>query len=180
MKPFLWGDKVVEHKERLDGTSTDYENRCLRWNTDELVVLYIPQTALHFPYLEIPAGSVSFGYFWLSRPYNAYVWVSADCKLLGAYCNVATATRFLPGVVTWRDLIVDVLLQTGKPPRVLDLDEIPADIDTKTRTALDKGLDQLLHDTPTLLTYFSTQLAELCQSSLPLRASLLRNMDFQR
>ncbi|MCL4542103.1 MAG: DUF402 domain-containing protein [Chloroflexi bacterium] len=175
MKPFHWGDKVVEHKERLDGTSTDYENRCIRWNTDELVVLYIPQAALHFPYLEIPPGSVSFGYFWPSRPYNAYVWVSADCKLLGAYCNVATATRFSPGIVAWRDLIVDVLLQPDKPPRVLDLDEMPADIDTRTRAVIDEGLDQLLHDTSALLAYFSTQLTELCRASLPWRTGSSQN-----
>jgi predicted RNA-binding protein associated with RNAse of E/G family len=61
-------------------------------------------------------------------------------KTLGYYFNIADQTRIEPGRLSWRDLVVDVLVLPGAPPRVLDEDELPANLPAELRATIDAGV----------------------------------------
>ena len=58
--------------------------------------------------LTLPIDTLSVAYFWESRSYNAYHWVTLDGETLGPYFNVCDETFITPERVERRDLIVDV------------------------------------------------------------------------
>lgn len=103
--------------------------------------------------LLLPRGSLSLGYFWENRPYNAYHWVDDKCQTLALYFNVCDNTRISPRQVEWRDLTVDILITPDQRCRVLDEDELPDDLDRNllarinaTRDSLCSAAGRLLHE----------------------------------
>jgi predicted RNA-binding protein associated with RNAse of E/G family len=81
---------------------------------------------MHVHGVDLPAGTVSVGHFWADRPYNVYHWLDRAGQTLGYYFNICDQTRVGPGIIEWRDLIVDVLALPGGRLDVLDEDELPA------------------------------------------------------
>ena len=103
--------------------------------------------------LLLPKGSLSLGYFWEERNYNAYHWVDDRRRTLALYFNVCDNTRISPRKIAWRDLAVDILITPDLRCRVLDEDELPDDLDhnllariNATRDSLCAGAERLLHE----------------------------------
>ena len=94
----------------------------------------------------LPAGTVSYGYFWESRAYNVYHWVDNSADTLALYFNIADSTRIGIDRVEWRDLAVDVLITPDGRCRVLDEDELPAGIDPALRRYIESARDELCRD----------------------------------
>jgi hypothetical protein len=57
--------------------------------------------------VEVPAGSVSYGYFWARRPYNVYRWLRADGTLIAHRFDAVTEVRIAQDSVRYRDLALD-------------------------------------------------------------------------
>ncbi|MCO5201746.1 MAG: DUF402 domain-containing protein [Chloroflexi bacterium] len=55
----------------------------------------------------MPAGSVSYGYFWARRPYNVYRWLRADGTLIAHRFDAVTEVRIAGDSVRYRDLALD-------------------------------------------------------------------------
>ena len=89
-------------------------------------MLWIAPEPMHVHGVDLPAGTVSVGHFWADRPYNVYHWLDRAGQTLGYYFNICDQTRVGPGIIEWRDLIVDVLALPGGRLDVLDEDELPA------------------------------------------------------
>ncbi|MCL4509178.1 MAG: DUF402 domain-containing protein [Chloroflexi bacterium] len=145
------GQIVTERKERLFSGASEFKCRCVAASPLLVILLYLPSAPMQFPLLDLPPGSMSFGFYWPDRPYNVYAWVRPDATLAGLYCNVATATHFSNNVVTWLDLIIDVLITPAGIPRVLDEDEVPADLNPFLKAAIEAGKRRVLADVPLLL-----------------------------
>jgi predicted RNA-binding protein associated with RNAse of E/G family len=103
--------------------------------------------------LLLPKGSLSLGYFWEERNYNAYHWVDDKRRTLALYFNICDNTRISPRQIAWRDLTVDILITPDLRCRVLDEDELPDDIDrtllariNATRDSLCGVAESLLHE----------------------------------
>ena len=94
-----------------------------------MVVLLELSHAREVEDLSLPAGTLSFGYFWTDRDYNAYHWISPQGATLGLYLNVSGSTAISENEVRWRDLVVDVLVTPDGRCRVLDEDELPDDLE---------------------------------------------------
>ena len=94
----------------------------------ELTISFEPEGATSFVGVEFPLGSVSYGYFWVKRNYNAYHWKGANGNTLLFYFNISKDTQIQKSSVSWVDLIVDIALKPGSPPIILDEEEIPRDI----------------------------------------------------
>jgi predicted RNA-binding protein associated with RNAse of E/G family len=90
--------------------------------------------------------SVSLGYFWQDRPYNAYHWIDERHNTVALYFNIADSTRISPQTIEWRDLTVDVLITPDGRCRVLDEDELPADIDPGLLHYIDQTRDELCRE----------------------------------
>jgi predicted RNA-binding protein associated with RNAse of E/G family len=93
------------------------------------VLIYIMPADHVLEDLLLPAGTLSLGYFWEDRPYNAYHWVDDNGQTLALYFNICDNTRIDAQRIAWRDLAVDVLITPDQRCRVLDEDELPDDID---------------------------------------------------
>jgi predicted RNA-binding protein associated with RNAse of E/G family len=102
-------------------------------------------------HLILPAGTLSVGYFWADRPYNAYHWVTPAGNSLGLYLNISDSTVIKDHQVIWRDLVVDILITPDGRYRVLDEDELPQDIDPVLSAKIKRIRDELLASYETIL-----------------------------
>ena len=135
--------RILEIKRRLDGSEARFECALLARAGHHAAILFVAPAAMHVHGVDLPAGTVSFGHFWTDRPYNVYHWLDAQSgATIGYYVNLADDTRFEGGLLTWRDLVIDVLVMPasggaagGAPPlvTVLDEDEVPAALPPDTR-----------------------------------------------
>jgi len=118
---------LIEIKRTVAGAEKRFQCRRLHANGPHLVVLFVAPAPMHVHGVALPAGTVTFGHFWRDRPYNVYQWLDpVTGSSLGVYVNLAAETRIDEDRLEWLDLIVDVLVVPGQPPRLLDEDEIPA------------------------------------------------------
>ncbi len=137
---------ITERKTRLDGSVAEFvcepilvepgRRAVLRYVTDR-------EWAVSGTDIRVRPGTVTVGHYWVDRPYNVYHWLVGG-RTLAYYCNVATDTRIEADLVSYLDLTVDVLLQTGGEPLVLDEDDLPDDLMPTHRLAIARALEQLV------------------------------------
>ena len=137
---------IVEVKRTLAGGEKRFQCRLLVASAGHAVVLWVSKDPMHVHGVDLPAGTVSFGHFWADRPYNVYHWLDPARRTLGFYFNVCDSTRIQPDVLEWRDLVIDVLATPGAPARVLDEDELPADLSVEVRGRIEAGKAAILAD----------------------------------
>jgi predicted RNA-binding protein associated with RNAse of E/G family len=111
--------------------------------------------------LLLPQGSLSLGYFWEARGYNAYHWVDDNRHTLALYFNICDNTLITPEQVEWRDLAVDILITPDTRCRVLDEDELPDDLDPSLLARINATRDALCADPARLLREFENRSREL-------------------
>ena len=92
----------------------------------------------------MPAGTISFGYFWQERNYNIYHFLSTAGQTLGFYFNISDSTQIDETRIYWRDLVVDIFITPDGICRVLDEDEVPEDISTQLSVLIDQTRDHIL------------------------------------
>jgi hypothetical protein len=137
---------ITERKTRLDGSVAEFACEALVVEPGRRAVLrYVSDRAWRIADadLAIPQGTITVAHYWIDRPYNVYHWL-VDGRTLAYYCNVATDTVISPGLVSYTDLVVDVLLRTSGAATVLDEDELPDDLAPPHRLAIAKALEALI------------------------------------
>ena len=134
---------VFERKIRLDGTTSEFSceglvmepgrRAVLRYTSEQEILIRDTDIAL-------PAGTVTLAHYWTDRPYNVYHWLSAG-RTVAYYVNVADQTRIDVGRVSYRDLVVDVVVRPGGALEILDEDELPTDLEPAARKAIADALE---------------------------------------
>jgi hypothetical protein len=121
---------ILEVKRTLDGREKRFDCRLLALADGgrHAAVLWVAPAAMHVHGVDLPAGTVSVGHFWTDRHYNVYHWLDRAGETLGYYFNICDQTRIEPGVIDWRDLVVDVLALPGGRLDVLDEHDLPAEV----------------------------------------------------
>jgi len=142
-------EPVVEIKRRLAGGEQRFSCQRLAGDARHAVVLWVAPAPMHVHGVDLAAGTISFGHFWVDRPYNVYHWLDRAGQTLGYYFNLCDETRLTADAIEWRDLILDVLVLPGQPPRLLDEDELAqaGPLDPTTAAHLATGRAALLGDT---------------------------------
>jgi predicted RNA-binding protein associated with RNAse of E/G family len=83
------------------------------------------------------AGDVFYEHYYRDKPYGLWQVLTPDeGRLKGWYCNVSTSAEFAEHSITFRDLLLDVLLLPDGTARVLDREDLDR--------ALAEGLDPAL------------------------------------
>lgn len=139
------GASIVERKCRLDGTFVEFHcERLLVEPGRRAVLRYVidRHVELAGTSVVLDPGAVTIAHYWVDRPYNVYHWTEGG-RTVGYYCNVATDTHVAPDVVSYVDLVVDVLIDADGRATVLDEDEVPPDIAPAHRRTIARALDQL-------------------------------------
>jgi predicted RNA-binding protein associated with RNAse of E/G family len=99
---------IVERKRKPDGTVREYACEFVMRSGGLMVVRFrmVKGGTIFGTPIEVPPGSVSYGYFWASRPYNLYRMFRADGSLMRRF-DAVTDVRLLDGAVEYRDLVLD-------------------------------------------------------------------------
>src|SRR5262245_21095970 len=116
--------EITETKETLGGARKSFLCRLVARVPGEAVLLYVSDRTWRVADLELPAGTVTFGYFWADREYNVYHWMTPAGVTLALYVNLADQTVVEASRVAWRDLAVDLLVR-GERIDALDEAELP-------------------------------------------------------
>ena len=165
------GSTIVEIKETLAGERKEFACTLLASSPGEAVVGYrIPREG-RVEDLTLPAGALTVAYFWESRPYNAYHWVTPGGDTIGLYFNVSDRTRITSHQVHWRDLVVDVLLTSDGRCRVLDEDELGDDVDAALGRRIEATREALCREPHLRLQELEVRTRELLATSGNLPAS---------
>jgi predicted RNA-binding protein associated with RNAse of E/G family len=130
--------EITEIKETLAGTRKTFHCHVIDRKPGSLVVLFVSKAPVRVHDVDLPAGTVTFGYFWVERNFNVYHWMSPTGATLAFYVNLSDGTR-LEDTLHWRDLTVDILIPPGGAAVVLDEDEIPLALDSVTRARIDRA-----------------------------------------
>jgi len=145
--PLLW-----ETKRTLDGREKRFACHVLEASPGRRVVLFVAPAAMHVHGVDLPAGTVTFGHFWEARPYNVYHWLDRDGQTLGYYFNLCDEVVMEEGALSWRDLVVDILVRPGKEPEILDEHELAElGASAEERVAAADARQRLFADLPALL-----------------------------
>jgi hypothetical protein len=134
---------ITEIKHTLAGERKTFDCELLQRSASEVVVIYRMPRDVQLEDILLRRGTVSLGYFWADRPYNAYHWVDQRLDSVALYFNISDRTHIGEQSIEWRDLAVDILISPDGRCRVLDEDELPADIDADLRAYIDAARDEL-------------------------------------
>lgn len=137
--PMATSGVIREIKKTPTGEREEFVCRLLDRSATHVVVLYKAKESRRVGDLRLPKGILTYGYFWLGRPYNVYHWVRSNGQTLGFYVNLADEVRIRPGAVEWRDLAVDLFFSPdGTRVQILDEDQLaslPADLRSRANAA---------------------------------------------
>ena len=102
------GTPWVERKGKPDGSERRYPTQLEFASPALVIVSYVMRRggAVFGTPIEIPPGSVSFGYFWRSRPYTVYRMREGD-RIVAHRFDAVTGVRIGRGGVSYRDLALD-------------------------------------------------------------------------
>jgi len=134
-----FADLITEAKLTASGDRQEFVCRLLDRSVTHIAVLYKSTQARRVGDLRLPKGTVTYGYFWLERPYTVYHWVHPNGTTLGYYVNLADGIVFRPHAVEWGDLALDLLFSPdGRRVQILDKDELamlPPGLQAKAQAA---------------------------------------------
>jgi hypothetical protein len=142
--------EIVEVKETLAGTRKTFHCHLVDRKPGAVVVLFVSKAPVRVHDVELPAGTVTFGYFWVDRSFNVYHWMSPTGATLAFYVNLSEGTTIEGGTLSWRDLTVDILIPLRGEAIVLDEDEIPLALEAATRARIGQSKNDVLGRAGTL------------------------------
>ena len=136
---------VTERKTRFDGSVQDFACQALRIEPgSHAVIRYDFERDWSVHGIQLPKGGFTAGHFWMDRPYNVYHWLDPAAHTLGFYFNVGHTDLVTEALVTWRDLIIDVLVKPDGAIDILDEDEVPPDLPAEHRRTIAQALEQIV------------------------------------
>jgi predicted RNA-binding protein associated with RNAse of E/G family len=137
--------RIVERKIRLDGTTEEFACERLLLEPGKRAVLRyeLDRDWNVAGIIVVPKGSLTIAHYWSDRPYNVYHWVSPDRRTIAYYCNVVASTSIAEDVVSYEDLVVDVLIETSGAATVLDEEDLPPDLPSPRRVVVNRALEDL-------------------------------------
>ena len=119
------GSPWIERKRKPDGSTRRYQCTLVHASRPLTVIRFV-MTEGGTPFgtpITIPAGAVSDGYFWVSRPYSVYR-MHHEGRIVAHRFDAVAGVRFAPGEVQYRDLVLDWWLTPGGELIEEDRDEL--------------------------------------------------------
>ncbi|KAA0745541.1 DUF402 domain-containing protein [Bacillus sp. AY3-1] len=136
--------EIIERKIRYDGTTIDHACLLIEAQQDKIILYHEVQysftMAANDKKLTIPKGSYTVAYYWGNRPYNLYVWRDQDGGYLGSYFNIVKNTCITDEVVSFEDLILDIMILPSGEFFILDEDELPESLEQFEDGYVEKAL----------------------------------------
>ncbi|MGG0412141.1 DUF402 domain-containing protein [Peribacillus simplex] len=162
---FQRGDEIIERKIRYD--SLVVEHYCLLLNAKNQHVVLFHEITDSFTMkagpikLTIPIGSYTIAYYWKDRPYNLYIWRDNEGNYLGSYFNIVRNTYMEDTLVSFEDLIIDILVLPGGSHFILDEEELPVPLEQFESGYVKQALNSLLNSIEILLSQIISESEKL-------------------
>ena len=159
--PIQRGDKIIERKIRYDLVIVEYGCKLLKARNKSVVLFHIIQDSFTMiasqTKLTIPKGSYTIAYYWENRPYNLYIWRDEKGNYLGSYFNIVKNTYMTDGLVSFEDLIIDIMVLPNGEYFILDKDELPESLDQFENGSVIHALNSLTESIDILLPQIITE-----------------------
>lgn len=136
----------TERKRYLSGAEVTFECELMTCEGDFGILKYVIDQQWQVHGLTLRPGSVTYGFYWVNRPYNLYWWLDEHGETVGHYFNLADSVALSAQEFVWRDLFVDVLVLPTGQVRVIDEDEVPEALGEGLRAYIETGKRQVLCD----------------------------------
>ena len=147
--------KMIERKIRYDQTIVEHDCILLETKKERHVLFHKIETPFSMTASEreltIRKGSYTLAFYWEKCPYNVYIWRDEHGKYLGAYFNIVKNTYITEQVLSFEDLIIDVLVFPDGRYFVLDEDELPKPLAEFEKGDVQASLNSLLEMLDTFL-----------------------------
>lgn len=148
-------DEIIERKIRYDSKVLEYKCKFLNAQDQSLVLFQIIEDSFTMlagrNKLTIPRGSYTIAYYWKDRPYNLYFWRDNKGNYLGSYFNIVKNTCINDKMVTFEDLIIDILALPNGEYFILDEDELPEKLEDFENGSVQYALNSLIKSIDTVL-----------------------------
>lgn len=128
--------RCIETKILLTGAIHQYPCELLYFENTFGILRYVVDKDYHISGMRLVPGDVTLALYWTDRPYTLYIWQMKGSKSAAYYFNIADSISLLPREFRWRDLTVDILVDTTGTVHVLDEDELPADLPVKLQCSI--------------------------------------------
>ncbi len=138
-----------EVKRLLTGGEVIYRCELIHVEEGFGILKYVFNKEFKIEDIIIHPGTVSYGFYWMDKPYNLYMWF--DKNITVYYFNIADSLYLSREEFVWRDLIVDVLVLPNGFVKVLDEEEIPSSIDKSLKNYIKSGKNKVLQDYKTII-----------------------------
>ena len=152
---------IVEIKTTLSGERKEFQCELLRESTGEAVVIYRMPRDVQLEDVLLPKDTISVGYFWERKSFNAYHWIDDRKDTLALYFNICDSTRISTSLIEWRDLVVDVLMTPDGRCRVLDEHELPEKLEDGMLQYIESTINDLCLEPMARLAEFDKSTREL-------------------
>ncbi|QTD42994.1 DUF402 domain-containing protein [Sporosarcina sp. Te-1] len=124
---------IIERKVCFDSTTVDHICKPLKVEQDKIMLFHEIEKSFTMKAdqveLTIPKGSYTIASYWVDKPYNFYYWIDKEGKYLGSYFNIVRNTLVTDEVVSFEDLIIDILVLPNGDCFILDEEELPEPLD---------------------------------------------------
>ncbi|TKH12295.1 DUF402 domain-containing protein [Peribacillus simplex] len=149
------GDEIIERKIRYDSIVVEHNCLLLKEQNQHVVLFHEIMDSFTMKTgpikLTIPVGSYTIAYYWKDRPYNLYIWRDNDGNYLGSYFNIVRNTYMADKLVSFEDLIIDILVLPGGAYFILDEEELPVPLEQFESGSVKQALISLLDSIDILL-----------------------------
>jgi hypothetical protein len=116
--------RIVETKRTLDGREQTFECGLVALSPRLVIVRFEHAAARTAGSFTIPAGSVTYGFFWPGRHYDLYRFTGPDHAVIAYRFDVVDSVKLVPGHVGYTDLLLDAWLAPGGTLHFEDEDEV--------------------------------------------------------
>ncbi len=145
------GKGTLERKAYFDGKEDLFQCELIYLSRECGILKYVTERAHSTGDLFLPAGTVSYGFFFRDEPFVLYRWFSPQGKLIGDYFNVADKIRISEKEFFWRDLFVDVLVRPSGKVDILDENEVPNNLEESLLAYIQNAKERILSIYPLIL-----------------------------
>ncbi|UNP78994.1 DUF402 domain-containing protein [Bacillus nitratireducens] len=145
--------EIIERKIRYDATTVDHVCLLVEAQQGKIVLFHEVQYSFTMTanetQLTIPKGSYTTAYYWENCPYNLYIWRDSAGQYLGSYFNIVKKTYITNELVSFEDLIMDIMVLPNGEYFILDEEELPEPLDQFENGYVKEALNVLtdtIHD----------------------------------
>ncbi len=134
----------LEIKHTLSGGTQIYSCELLEYKPGFGVLRYVIDRKYDVAGYNLLPGDITFGLYWEDRPYTLYVWDLTRISTRLYYFNVADTVSLRPREFVWRDLTVDILIDTRGRISILDEQELPPDLSQELSEYIRRAVDLVI------------------------------------